>query len=55
MNNAMNRLRHCFAVTIMVLCVGLAAVADTDTNAQAIKDLIATYAMSIDRADTKVA
>jgi ketosteroid isomerase-like protein len=55
MNNPTNHLCHCFAVTIIISFVGPAAVADTDSDAQAIKDLIGTYATSINRADTKAA
>ena len=47
--------RACAVVMIMAFGVAMPAVADTDADTQAIKNLIAAYATSIDRADTKSA
>ena len=56
MSTANTHFAHgCAVVMMMALGVGLPAVADTDTDTQAIKSLIAAYASSIDRADTKSA
>jgi ketosteroid isomerase-like protein len=56
MSTANTHFAHgCAVVMMMALGVGLPAVADTDADTQAIKSLIAAYASSIDRADTKSA
>ena len=55
MNKANTRLSHRCALLMTAFCVAIPVAADTDTDTQAIKELIATYATSIDRADTSLA
>jgi ketosteroid isomerase-like protein len=55
MNLAIARLGLCGALLMMAASAGLPAVADTETDTQTLRDLVVTYARSIDSADTKLA
>lgn len=51
----MKSARRFYAVAIVTVGLGLSAAAETNTDTQLIRQLIARYAASIDRADTSMA
>jgi len=55
MNKAKTFLSRGCLLMLIALCIGSPALTDTESSAKAIKQLIATYATSVDRADVALA